>query len=217
MDPMSTTRPARIERSTFCDELTALGPDAPTLCSPWTTKDLAAHIVVRERRPDAAAGITLPFLSAHTKSVQDAKAASTSFEQLIELIRNPPWYSLAALGATDNATNTAEFFIHTEDARRAQPGWSARPIDPAVARVLGGQLKLISKLRLRKFPAPIRINLSGSAAALVTGASTGSQVTVSGDVGEITLFLSGRQRVSDVELAGPDELVQRLRSADLGL
>jgi len=33
------------------------GPDAPTLCSGWTTGDLAAHLVLREHRPDAAAGV----------------------------------------------------------------------------------------------------------------------------------------------------------------
>ena len=33
------------------------GPDGPTLCEGWQTRDLAAHLVLRERRPDAAAGV----------------------------------------------------------------------------------------------------------------------------------------------------------------
>lgn len=33
------------------------GPDAPTLGAGWKTRDLAAHLVVRESRPDAAAGV----------------------------------------------------------------------------------------------------------------------------------------------------------------
>ena len=214
---MTTRRPARIERRAFCDELARLGPDQPTLCSPWTTKDLAAHIVVRDRRPDAAAGITLPFLSSHTAAVQAKTAASTSFDQLIDMIQNPPWFSLAAFGATDNATNTAEFFIHTEDARRAQPGFTARGLDPAVTRVLAGQLKLMTRLRLRRFPGLITINLNGYAEPLIAGSNAGPELTMTGDVGEITLFLSGRQRASDVQLDGPDHLVERLRSADLGL
>jgi uncharacterized protein (TIGR03085 family) len=217
MDSMTTSRPARMERAAFCDALTELGPDQPTLCSPWTTKDLAAHVVVRERRPDAAAGITVPFLAGHTAAVQAATAKRTTFEQLISLIRRPPWYSLAALGPADNATNTAEFFIHTEDARRAQPGFQPRTLEPAVARVLIGQLKLMSKLRLRKFPAKITININGYASPIVTGSATEPELTLTGDVGEITLFLSGRQRVSQVSLTGPDHLVDRLRSTDLGL
>ena len=201
----------------FCDVLSQLGPDQPTLCPPWTTKDLAAHIVIRERRPDAAIGITLPFLASHTASVQAATASTKSFEQLIALIKSPPWYSLAAFGPTDDATNTAEFFIHTEDARRAQPTFQPRALDPAVARVLTGQLKVVGRLRLRQFPGKITINLSGFAAPIVTGSSDGPDVAITGDVGEITLFLSGRQRVSQVELAGPDDLTERLRRAHFRL
>ena len=40
------------ERKALADLLAALGPDAPTLCTGWETRDLAAHIVLRERRPD---------------------------------------------------------------------------------------------------------------------------------------------------------------------
>lgn len=37
------------ERHELCDRFLALGPDAPTLNEGWTTKDLAAHLVVRKR------------------------------------------------------------------------------------------------------------------------------------------------------------------------
>src|SRR5690349_11008507 len=50
---------ARTERAALCDLLVTVGPDAPTLCEGWTTRDLAAHLAVRDRRPDAAAGIVL--------------------------------------------------------------------------------------------------------------------------------------------------------------
>ena len=36
----------------LCDLFEEVGPDAPTLCGDWTTRDLAAHLVMRERRPD---------------------------------------------------------------------------------------------------------------------------------------------------------------------
>ena len=57
------TRYARPEREALCDLLTDLGPEAPTLCAGWRTRDLAAHLVLRERRPDAAPGILLPLLA----------------------------------------------------------------------------------------------------------------------------------------------------------
>ncbi|WP_010474195.1 maleylpyruvate isomerase family mycothiol-dependent enzyme, partial [Streptomyces somaliensis] len=50
---------AKRERLVLADLLEAVGPEAPTLCDGWTTRDLAAHLVVRERRPDAAAGVLL--------------------------------------------------------------------------------------------------------------------------------------------------------------
>ena len=42
---------AKRERLLLADLLETAGPDAPTLCEGWTTRDLAAHVVVRERRP----------------------------------------------------------------------------------------------------------------------------------------------------------------------
>lgn len=38
-----------IEREQLCDLLDGLGPDAPTILDVWTTHDLAAHLVLRER------------------------------------------------------------------------------------------------------------------------------------------------------------------------
>ena len=51
------TSVAATERADLCDLFRAVGPDAPTLCEGWTTRDLAAHLVVRERRPDAVAKV----------------------------------------------------------------------------------------------------------------------------------------------------------------
>src|ERR1700743_2358756 len=48
---------ARDERLALCALLDRTGPDAPTLCEGWRTGDLAAHLVLREHRPDAAVGI----------------------------------------------------------------------------------------------------------------------------------------------------------------
>ncbi len=84
---MST--PATRERQQFADELVAAGPDAPTLCDGWTTRDLASHVVIRERRPDAAAGIVIRALSGHTEKVQ-AKTAAGDWDALVEQVRSGP-------------------------------------------------------------------------------------------------------------------------------
>ena len=70
----SDTIPARRERDALCDLFVELGPDQPTLCGDWTTRDLAAHLVVRERRPDAAIGIVISKAAGYTDKVQSVFA-----------------------------------------------------------------------------------------------------------------------------------------------
>jgi hypothetical protein len=49
-----------VERAQLADLLGELGPGAPTLLAPWTTRDLAAHLVLRERNPLAGPGWSCP-------------------------------------------------------------------------------------------------------------------------------------------------------------
>jgi uncharacterized protein (TIGR03083 family) len=48
------------ERAQLSDLLRELGPSAPTLLPPWTTRDIAAHLVLREHDPLAGPGLVLP-------------------------------------------------------------------------------------------------------------------------------------------------------------
>ena len=99
--PMSDSPPtlARRERLDLCDTFEAVGPDAPTLCMPWTTRDLAAHLVVREGRPDLASGIWLPFLKERTEREQ-ARIAAQPWPELVEAVRSgPPGWHPARLPA----------------------------------------------------------------------------------------------------------------------
>ena len=83
-------RHAPAERRALCDLLDDLGPDAPTLCAGWTAHDLAAHLVLREHRPDALPGIVLAPLAGHTAAVQEALKARHGFAGLVRLIRSGP-------------------------------------------------------------------------------------------------------------------------------
>ena len=67
---------SRDERLALSALLEATGPDAPTLCAGWTTGDLAAHLVLRERLLDAAAGVMGGPLAGYTKRVQSRIAAA---------------------------------------------------------------------------------------------------------------------------------------------
>ena len=72
---------ARDERLALCALLDETGPDAPTLCEGWTTRDLAAHLVLRENRMDAGIGILGGPLAGYTSRVQHRLSERTSFAQ----------------------------------------------------------------------------------------------------------------------------------------
>ena len=209
-----TERYAHQERSALADTLLAAGPDAPTLCEGWATRDLAAHIVLRERRPDAAAGIMLPPLAGHTRRVQDDLARG-DYAQLVEKVRHPQSISLLQIGAVEEAMNLVEFFIHHEDVRRATPGWSARELDEGYERALLGRVRSTAKLSARRFPGEIVATMPG--AEPIRAGAGGERVEVHGEPGELLLFFTGRQRATNVEVTGPDELAAKLRGARLGL
>ena len=126
---MAATTPARRERHELCDLFDALGPDEPTLCAGWTTRDLAAHLVVRERRPDAGLGIVWPAFAGHTERLRRDEAAHR-YAEIVERVRSgPPRWSPMHFEPIDAVTNSVEFFVHHEDVRRAQPDWTARQLD----------------------------------------------------------------------------------------
>ncbi len=210
-----TTNFARVERAALCDLLTEVGPDHPTLCTGWTTRDLAAHLVVRDRRPDAAAGIVIGFLAAHGDRVRAEAAAKRDYATLVDQVRTPPRWTMAGIGPLDRATNTGEFFIHHEDVRRAAPDWQPRPLDPGLAEALAGQVRLGARLRLRRFPAAIVLAMTGQQP--VRCGAGGPALTVAGDAGEMALFMAGRQAHARLTLDGPDDLADRLRGARLGI
>ena len=48
------------EPAQLSDLFDELGPQAPTLLAPWTTRDLAAHLVLREHDHLAGPGLSCP-------------------------------------------------------------------------------------------------------------------------------------------------------------
>jgi uncharacterized protein (TIGR03085 family) len=205
-------RYAQTERQALADLFLTVGPDAPTIDDGWTARDLAAHLVIRERRPDAAAGIAVKPLRGYTERVRRSVAARP-FANLVELVRRPPWWSPVSNPLTDGLANTVEFFIHHEDVRRASPDWLPRELSRGHQAALWRKGSPLGKLRLRRFPGALLIQAPGYG-ELSTGAG-GDRVRMVGAPGELTLFLSGRQRVARVQLDGPPPLVSRLRTARL--
>ncbi len=204
---------AQRERSALVATLRNVGPQAPTLCAGWNTTDLAAHLVVRERRLDATLGIAVPFLADYTAKVQDKIARSTSWEALIDLVASgPPLYSPFKL--LDPVVNLGEMFIHHEDVRRAVDGWQPRALDHAIAAPLRRQLGLMSRMMLSKLPA--QVVLRTPAGDRIARVGRGEAVTITGEPQELLLFVAGRDAVR-LDFDGDAQAVAAVRAAPRGL
>jgi uncharacterized protein (TIGR03085 family) len=206
---------AKRERLLLADLLEAAGPEAPTLCRGWKTRDLAAHLVVRERRADATGGLLLKPLADRATRVQ-AEFAAKPYEELIHLIRTgPPRFSPFALKQIDEAANTVEFYVHAEDVRRAQPDWTPRVLDPVFANALWSRLERAARVLGRKSPVGLVLRRPDGQ---TTVAHRGTPVvTVTGEPGELVMFLFGRQDAARVELDGDKDAVAKARQARLGI
>ncbi|MEH1126058.1 TIGR03085 family metal-binding protein [Micromonospora sp. CPCC 206061] len=205
---------AQDERRALADLFLAVGPDAPTLCEGWTTRDLAAHIVMRERRPDAAAGIVIGALRGHAERVR-RKLADKPYPELVGLVRAAPWWSPVSNPLTDAAVNTLEFFVHHEDVRRATPGWRARELPRDFQETLWRRASGSARLALRRVRAAVLIQAPGYGET--TAGAGGQRVRLIGPPAELALFLSGRQRATRVQVDAPPEVAERLRTARLGI
>ena len=199
------------ERSALCDLFEQVGPDAPTLCEGWQTRDLAAHLVLRDRRPDAAGGIMIPALAGRTQRVQDSYAAKP-WAELVELVRTgPPSWSPFRIPGLADLVNGAEYFIHHEDVRRGGETWAPRPADPARDAALWRTAGMSGRMAFRRSPVGVELrNPEGVTAPLHRGPST---VVISGEPGELLLTVFGRG-AAQVEFEGEDKAVDTVRGLE---
>ena len=210
---------SRDERLALAALLEETGPEAATLCTGWLTGDLAAHLVLRERRPDAAAGVMGGPVAPYTARVQHRYLRRRSYAELIALFRDgPPRLSLFALPGADEQANTVEYFVHHEDVRRAQPGWQPREISDGLSEALWRRVKG-ARFFLRR--APVGVELArddtagdgGSARPYrVTVKNATPTVTVIGTPAELTMWATGRTSAAHVRFDGTGEAVAALRA-----
>ena len=204
---------ARDERAALVETLRAAGPDAPTLCEGWTTKDLVAHMVVREHRLDAAPGILVPALADYTAKVQNHVAAETDWDTLLgKLEAGPPLYS--PLKLLDPVANMHEMFVHHEDVRRAKPGWEPRHLDDKAISALRRPLPVFVRMGMAKVPA--RVSLRTPDGKTLATAGQGPAVTITGEVPELLMFAFGRNEVH-ADFAGDPEAIAAVKGAPRGV
>jgi uncharacterized protein (TIGR03085 family) len=215
---------ARDERLELCALLDKAGPDAPTLCEGWRTADLAAHLVLREHRPDAALGILGGPLASYTERVLRDMSHRVPYPQLVETIRTgPPLLSIYSIPGVEASLNFTEYLVHHEDVRRAQPGWEPRALDRRFTDQIWAGLSR-ARLMLRKVPVGIefaRDDLAEQSGRQQTVRLTVRPrtpvVTVIGAPTELLLWTFGRTGAARVRLEGAEADVAALRQANWGV
>lgn len=213
---MTTGKVAATERAALCDTFIEVGPDAPTLCSPWLTRDLAAHLVLRERRPDVAVGAWVPILSERLEREQRELALTSLWPDLVEQVRSgpPPWHP-TNIAAIDEAVNSLEFFIHHEDVLRAGPDFTIRELDADTERGIWTGLKRTAKVLFRKVGSGLVLAAPGHGRIAVKAPSKKGSVTVTGSPGELAMLAHGRGAHADYDARGSKAAIAALHSASL--
>ena len=213
---MSASGHARRERQELAELLLTTGPDAPTLCEGWTTRDLAAHLVVRESRPDAAAGIVLSPLAPWTDRVQRS-VASQPYPELVRRVRTgPPTLSVFSLPGMEGQANLVEYVVHHEDVRRAQVDWEPRDLPPDLADALWGRLRQMARLMFRRVPVGVTLVRTDGAGGRLVARNGTSMVTLTGPALELLLRSYGRRAVV-LDVDGDPADVAAFESARIAL
>jgi uncharacterized protein (TIGR03085 family) len=210
---MSATEVLLRERAELCDTLEKVGADAPTLCEGWLTLDLAAHLVAREARSDAAVGLVLPGPFARHMDRVMARYKAKGYDALVAMLRTGP-PRLHRIGPLAVA-NVNENFIHHEDVRRPA-GEGQRTLAPELDAILWRVLGLGTRL--------VRRRLKGAALVLRTPdgrervvSTSGAPVTLTGTPGELALFMSGRKEAAEVATDGDPTGIAIVLAAEFGL
>lgn len=201
---------ARDERHSLVETMRIVGPDAPTLCGDWTTRDLAAHLVLRERRLDAAPGIVVPVLAGHTERVQRDYARKDWDTLLTDVSSGPPLWS--PFHWLDEQVNLAEMFIHHEDVRRAGGEWSVRTLPDGMQDKLWTVAAGIGRRSYRRSPVRVVLERPDGKRATVKS-SDGAAVILRGEPAELLLHAFGRDEVR-VEFDGSTEDVAAITALD---
>ena len=204
-----------VERAVLCELLEQLGPDAPTTLAPWTTRDIAVHLYMREHDALAGPGLVLPGPWSRLAARHHRRATRQDFSQVVAAVRSGP-RGLFRLRWLRRVPNLNEMFIHHEDVRRANGG-GPRAFDPAMDRALWSNVKggaWILTRRLRHCGLELR---NASTQETFRARRGTAPARVAGEPGELLLYLFGRQGVAHVELDGPPSSLERVRTAKLGL
>jgi uncharacterized protein (TIGR03085 family) len=206
------------ERLALCDLFEELGADVPTLLEGWTARDLAAHLVLRER--DLIAGPSLVLAGPFQRFAEQRRvrlAENREFQWLVERIRSGPPRGFFRIGWVRSFPNLNEFFVHHEDVRRANDRGPRSTLTAALAAALWRNVRRGSRYLGRRLRGVgLEIEWTGTDQRKLV--RNGEPIArLSGPPGELLLYLFGRQAAAQVEMTGPAEAVATLHRTHFGM
>ena len=206
------------ERRALCDLFEELGADVPTLLKGWTAKDLAAHIVLRERDLIAGPCLVLPGLFQRFAERRRVRLAERrEFQWLIARIRSGPPPGFFRVGWVRSVPNLNEFFVHHEDVRRANGLGPRDSLAPALEAALWRNVRQGGRYLSRRLrDVGLEIQWAGTDERM-TVREAEPTARLSGQPGELLLYIFGRQAAARVEVTGPANAVATVRGTHFGM
>ncbi|WP_342319918.1 TIGR03085 family metal-binding protein [Corynebacterium mayonis] len=202
---------AQRERALLAQLLLDAGPEAPTLCQGWATRDMAVHLFIRENRPWAAPGVFFSALE-HVLEKETAKQMKRPYEDVVrDWAAGPP----LVVRPVDSRINAAEHFIHHEDVRRGEGFVAPREFSKVVEKQLLDAAAMFGRISLRALDVPViltppdlpPVTVGNKRAVAERGDSV---VRVFGEPGELLMWVSGRD-VAEIKVEGQEDLVAQVK------
>ncbi|MGO4385488.1 TIGR03085 family metal-binding protein [Specibacter sp. RAF43] len=206
-------------REVLAETLLAAGPGAETLCAGWRTQELAAHLYLREHSPKVGLGLLIrPWHKVSDKATADLAATAGTpegFARLVDKFRaGPPKLSPLAIRAVDHIANLTEFFVHTEDIRRATDRWAPRALDADYSEALWAELVKRAAILYRSVD--LGVVLVNPAGPRHVAKRAPVSVAIIGEPGELLMHANGRIGHSLVSFEGRPDAVALLQTAPVG-
>ncbi len=212
---MTSSELVSSERSALVQVLIDAGPTAPTLCKGWETRHLAAHLLLRETRPMVAAGVMGGPLAARTQRATDQLADELidqhHYEKAVRDFEELPGYlhMRSRFAALDEEMNLIEYFVHTEDVRRAGCIHGNAPAPRVLAD--GVQQRMWKMLRARARTMAAKKHASGlvlqapgyspTVHTVIAPLADREATLLNGEPGELVLYLFGREAAAQVDVS----------------
>lgn len=203
-------------RTSLVEALTTAGDDAPTLCTGWRSRHLAAHLVLRQSDPLYGLSMLMPPLQARAEFQVQTTGDDTPYDELLAAVAGgpPAWHPVRWFA---EQADLVELWIHTQDVLRGAGDVPPGP-GPALSDVLWSRTLSMARLSARRSPVGlVLVRTDGVRAAVRRPPSGRGTVVLRGEPGELLLAVSGRVGAARVSLEGDDTDVAAFTGAPLGM